>query len=182
MAVPELAALTVKRVLRYRKMSGFFLVAVIVAGLTNNSQVVAVAQSKQQIRKDSFGKTADQQEVDLYTLTNKNGVEARIMTYGGIVLSLQIPDRNGKLGGVVLGYDNLEGYLKTNSPYLGAIIGRYGNRIAKGSFSLNMHQYTLARNNGENHLHGGIKGFDKVVWKGIEVRRANSVGVSLTYT
>jgi aldose 1-epimerase len=174
-------ALLRKHALRYRKTSELLLVAALIAVQANDSQVIVLAKSKQQIKKEAVGKTGDQQEIDLYTLTNKNGVEARIMTYGGILLSLKTPDRSGTLGDVVLGYDNLEGYLKNNSPYLGAIIGRYGNRIANGSFSLNGHQYTLARNNGENHLHGGIKGFDKVVWKGREVRRLNSVGVALTY-
>src|SRR2546428_10144291 len=108
-------------------------------------------------------------------------VEARIMTYGGILVSLRVPDRNGKLEDVVLGYDNLEGYLKNNSPHFGAIIGRYGNRIAKGRFTLNGREYRLAQNNGENHLHGGIKGFDKVIWKAREVKSKEGVGLSLTY-
>ena len=86
------------------------------------------------------------------------------MTYGGTVVSLKVPDKNGKLGDVVLGYDSLGGYL-TNSPYFGALIGRYGNRIAKGKFTLDGVEYTLATNNPPNHLHGGVKGFDKVVWK-----------------
>src|SRR6266536_5758277 len=114
------------------------------------------------VKREDFGK-ADGQNVELYTLTNRNGVEAKITTYGGIVVSLKVPDRNGKLDDVVLGFENLDDYLKGH-PYFGAIIGRYGNRIAKGRFTLNGHQYTLAVNNGENHLHGGIKGFDKVVW------------------
>src|SRR5215510_3088017 len=97
MTVFELAALTREPFLRYGKRSVLLIVAALVVSLTNNSQVVAVAQSKMQIKKEAFGKTADQQEVDLYTLTNKNGVEARIMTYGGIVLSLKVPDRSGKL-------------------------------------------------------------------------------------
>jgi aldose 1-epimerase len=133
-----------------------------------------------EIKKQPFGKTAGQEAVDLYTLTNANGVEARIMTYGGTVVSLKAPDRNGKLADVVLGYESLEGYLK-NSPYFGAIIGRYGNRIAKGAFSLNGHQYTLPKNDGENTLHGGIKSFDKVVWKAKEVKNINGVGLSLSY-
>jgi len=133
-----------------------------------------------QIKKQPFGVTATRETVELYTLTNSNGMEARIMTYGGAVVSLTVPDRQGKLGDVVLGYETLDGYLK-NSPYFGAIIGRYGNRIGKGSFSLNGKQYTLPKNNGENTLHGGIKGFDKVVWKAQEVKGKESVGLSLTY-
>jgi aldose 1-epimerase len=112
----------------------------------------------------AFGTTLDGTPVSLYTLRNKNGVEARIITYGGIIQSLKVPDKNGKFGDVVLGYDTLDGYL-TNSPYFGALIGRYGNRIAKGHFTLDGVTYTLATNNYPNTLHGGVKGFDKVVWQ-----------------
>src|SRR5215831_10080552 len=139
------------------------------------------AENEPQIRKQPFGNTADQTAVDLYTLTNLHGVETQIMTYGGIVVSLKVPDRNGKIRDVVLGYDALEGYLKNNTPYFGAVIGRYGNRIAKGRFTLNGHEYVLAKNNGENHLHGGIKGFDKVVWKGTEINSRDGVGLELTH-
>jgi aldose 1-epimerase len=118
--------------------------------------------------------------VELYTLTNVSGMEARIMTYGGSVVSLKAPDRQGKLADVVLGYETLEGYLK-NNPYFGAIIGRYGNRIGNGQFSLIGRKYTLPRNDGENTLHGGIKGFDKVVWKAKEVNGKDGAGISLTY-
>lgn len=133
-----------------------------------------------EIKKQTFGMTASQEPVYLYTLTNANGLEARIMTYGATVVSLKVPDRQGKLADVVLGYDSLEGYLK-NSPFFGAIVGRYGNRIGKGRFSLNGKQYTLAKNNGENTLHGGIKGFDKVVWKAKEAKRKDGASLSLTY-
>jgi aldose 1-epimerase len=139
------------------------------------------AETKPQIHKEAFGKTYNQTPIDIYTLTNAHGVEARIMTYGGIVVSLKAPDRKGKLGEVVLGYDTLEGYLQNNSPYFGALIGRYGNRIAKGRFSLGGHEYRVATNNGENHLHGGVKGFDKVVWKATEVSSNEGVGLALTY-
>lgn len=159
---------------------GRFYFALALGLLTLCNAVIAMA-GQAHIQKQAFGKTADGKAVDLYTLTNTNGVEARIMTYGGIVVSLKVPDRNGKLEDVVLGYDNLEGYLKNNSPYFGAIIGRYGNRIAKGRFSLNGREYKLARNNGENHLHGGIKGFDKVVWKAREVKSEDGVGLALSY-
>src|ERR1017187_3898679 len=111
-----------------------------------------------------FGKTLNGTPVEIYTLRNANGMTARIMTYGGIVQSLMVPDKNGSFGDVVLGYNTLDGYL-TNSPYFGALIGRYGNRIAKGHFTLDGQIYTLATNNGPNSLHGGIKVFDKVVWK-----------------
>ncbi len=115
-------------------------------------------------KPQAFGATPDGTPVSLYTLKNKNGVEARIMTYGGIIQSLKVPDKNGQFGDVVLGYDSLNGYV-TNTPYFGALIGRYGNRIAKGHFTLNGVTYTLATNNVPNSLHGGVKGFDKVVWQ-----------------
>ncbi|HZM04713.1 MAG TPA: aldose epimerase family protein [Candidatus Saccharimonadales bacterium] len=115
------------------------------------------------ITKAPFGHALDGTPVEIYTLRNANGVEARICTYGGILVSFKGPDRDGKMGDVVLGYDTLDGYL-TNSPYFGALIGRYGNRIAKGKFTLDGVAYTLVTNNYPNALHGGTKGFDKVVW------------------
>ena len=113
--------------------------------------------------KISWGNIPEGQPVELYTLTNAKGSEARIMTYGGVVVSLKVPDRSGALGDVVAGFENLEGYL-TPPPYFGAIIGRYGNRIGGGRFSLGGKEYLLAKNNGANHLHGGMRGFDKRVW------------------
>lgn len=139
-----------------------------------------IAMVRPEIKKQAFGMTESGEPVELYALTNANGMEAHIMTYGGTVVSLKVPDRHGKLGDVVLGYETLDGYLK-NSPYFGSIIGRYGNRIGKGSFSLNGKQYSLPKNNGENTLHGGIKGFDKVVWKAKEVKSKDGVGLKLTY-
>jgi aldose 1-epimerase len=122
-----------------------------------------------QILPEPFGKTPDGTPVEIYTLRNPAGMTARIITYGGIVQSLDVPDKRGNFGDVVLGYHTLGGYL-TNSPYFGALIGRYGNRIAKGHFTLDGKTYSLAINNGSNSLHGGLKGFDKVVW---HVERAN---------
>jgi aldose 1-epimerase len=130
--------------------------------------------------KKAFGKTAEGKEVWLYSLQNKKGMEVKIMTYGGTVISLRIPDRHGQFADVVLGYDNLDGYLK-NNPYFGGIIGRFGNRIAKGRFSLNRVAYQLSVNSGENHLHGGFKGFDKVVWNSEELESDTTVGVKLKY-
>jgi aldose 1-epimerase len=138
------------------------------------------AEARPQIQKEAFGKTAEQEAVDLYTLTNNKGASVKIMTYGGIVTSLRVPDRNGKMGDVVLGYDDLESYLKSN-PFFGALVGRYGNRIAKGKFSLNGKEYTLARNNDPNHLHGGNKGFDKVVWKAKELSGRQGPSLVLSY-
>lgn len=116
------------------------------------------------ITRAPFGVTRDGQPVEVFTLRNANGVEARIINYGGIVLSLKVPDRNGQFGDVVLGFDTLAEY-EQKSPYFGCLIGRYGNRIAGGRFTLNGVTYQLATNDGPNHLHGGIKGFDKRVWK-----------------
>jgi aldose 1-epimerase len=129
---------------------------------------------------ESFGKTPDGQDVRLYTLTNVNGLKAQIMTYGAIVTSLEVPDKDGTMGDIVLGYDNLDDYIK-ETPYFGAIVGRYGNRIGKGKFTLDGATYTLATNNNENHLHGGLKGFDKVVWQDEPVWRPNGVGVKLSH-
>lgn len=129
------------------------------------------------LKKTAFGKTSTGEAVDLYRLSNTKGVEASIINYGGIVVSLKTPDRNNKTSDVVLGFDSLEGYLG-NHPYFGAIIGRYGNRIAKGRFSLDGQEYQLAKNNGENHLHGGIRGFDKVVWRARENAASNRVELS----
>ena len=120
------------------------------------------------ITKADFGKTSEGQAVEIYTLHNSKGAEARIMTYGGIVQSLTMPDKNGKFADVVLGFDNLDSYVKDSyvksCPYFGALVGRYGNRIGGAKFTLEGNPYTLATNNGPNSLHGGLKGFDKVVW------------------
>jgi aldose 1-epimerase len=131
-------------------------------------------------KKESFGKTREGRAVELYTLTNRNGVEAKITTYGGTVVSLKVPDRAGKLDDVVLGFDRLEDYQK-NTAYFGALIGRYGNRIAKGRFTLDGVEYKLTTNNGENHLHGGVKGFDKVVWNARALKAADVPALELTY-
>lgn len=126
--------------------------------------------------KSDFGKTADGTPVELYTLTNSKGSVAKITTYGGIVTSVVVPDKSGKTGDVVLGFDTLDGYLKGH-PYFGAITGRVANRIAKGKFTLDGKEYPLAVNNGPNTLHGGIKGFDKQVWKATV--RKSSAGPSV---
>ena len=145
------------------------------------NELTTCGGKKMSIKKQAFGKTEDGKNVDLYTLTNTNGLKAKIMTYGGIVTSLQVPDRNGNLADIVLGYDTLDEYIKNNSPYFGALIGRYGNRIAKGKFTLNGVEYTLATNNGPNHLHGGVKGFDKVVWKAKQMQTDEGPALKLTY-
>jgi aldose 1-epimerase len=140
----------------------------------------SAGRSGTQVSRQPFGQTKDGTPVDLYTLRNSKGAEARISNYGGLVISLKVPDRNGNLGDVVLGYDNLDGYLK-ETPYFGALIGRYGNRIAKGKFTLNGQEYTLATNNGPNALHGGLKGFDKVVWEPTILASAEGPALQLKY-
>jgi len=128
-----------------------------------------------------FGQMPDGTQIDLFTLTNPNGIRARIMTYGATLVSLETPDRDGNLTDIMLGFDTLEGYL-TDHPYFGVIVGRYANRIGKGKFTLDGVEYTLATNNGENHLHGGIKGFDKVVWKLDEIKAGGDEAfVTLSY-
>lgn len=136
--------------------------------------------TKMDIQKQSFGQLPNGTGVDIYTLTNNKGLRVRIMTYGGTIVSLEVPDRTGEIGDIVLGYDRLEGYVKS-SPYFGSLIGRYGNRIAKGRFTLDSVTYELAKNNGENHLHGGIRGFDKVVWTAEPVKEPRAVGLKLSY-
>jgi aldose 1-epimerase len=133
------------------------------------------------VTKAVFGTLPDGQAVDVYTLKNDAGMEVRAITLGGIITSLRVPDRNGKVGDVALGFDSVEGYVK-NPPFLGAIIGRYGNRIAKGSFTLDGKTYSLAINNPPNHLHGGPKGFDKVVWKAESFTKNENVGITFTHT
>ena len=132
------------------------------------------------VTKKAFGKMADGTPVDLYTLTNDNGLQAKITTYGGAVVSLLVPDRDGKLDDVVLGLETLEEYVK-KSPFFGCIAGRYANRIAKGKFTLNGVAYTLAQNDGPNHLHGGVKGFDKAVWAAQAKSSDDGAGLELTY-
>ena len=143
--------------------------------------MVVSGQSKRGVTRAPFGKTRDGKAVEIYTLTNAHGLEMRVITYGGIITSLKVPDRAGHLDDIVLGFDTLDGYLK-DSPYFGAIVGRYGNRIAKGQFTLNGATYKLATNNGPNHLHGGVKGFDKVMWNAVPGDSADGVSVTLTRT
>src|SRR5580698_9839831 len=137
------------------------------------------------ITKADFGTTPDGQPVELYTLRNSKGAEADIMTYGGIVQKLIMPDKDGKMADVVLGFDTLNGYTKgvyaTNCCYFGALIGRYGNRIGGATFKLEGETYTLAKNNNGNSLHGGLKGFDKVVWTGQPHMSAEGPQLVLTY-
>jgi len=131
--------------------------------------------------KQRYGRTSDGAAVDLYTLTNVAGMRAQITNFGGIVTSLLVPDRDGRMGDVVLGFDRLDGYLG-KQPYFGAICGRYANRIADGRFTLNGIAYTLASNDAENHLHGGLRGFDKVVWDAEELAGERDTALRLAYS
>ncbi len=144
------------------------LLAAFLAGCASMSS----SNSSGSITKAAFGKTPDGTPVEIYTLRNSKGAEARIMTYGGIVQKLTMPDKNGKFADIVLGFDTLDGYTRDSyvksCPYFGALIGRYGNRIGGAKFTLEGQTYTLATNNGPNSLHGGIKGFDKVVWTAVK--------------
>jgi aldose 1-epimerase len=139
-----------------------------------------MSKSNSSITKAAFGKMPDGVPVEIFTLRNARGAEARIITYGGVVQSLRMPDRKGKFDDIVLGYDNLEGYV-TNSPHFGALIGRYGNRIGGAKFALEGQTYTLAANNGPNSLHGGPKGFDKVVWTGKALTTAKGPALEMSY-
>jgi len=121
-------------------------------------------RGRSSVTSAGYGRTADGAGVTEYTLRNGNGVEVRAIDYGAIITSIKAPDRSGALADVVLGFDSLAGYLE-QPPYFGAVVGRYGNRIAKGQFTLDGRVYTLAKNNGPNHLHGGVRGFDKVLWQ-----------------
>jgi aldose 1-epimerase len=132
------------------------------------------------ISKEAFGVTSDSVAVDKYILKNEKGMEVSIITFGGIITSWTAPDKNNDYKDIVLGYETLKPY-ETNPTFFGALIGRYGNRIAKGKFSLNGNEFTLATNDGSNHLHGGIKGFDKVVWSATETQTDSTASLVLTY-
>jgi aldose 1-epimerase len=133
---------------------------------------------KPKVDTSSFGKLPDGTPVQLFTLTNAAGLVAKVADYGTIITELHVPDRSGRNGDIVLGFDSLEKYLKGH-PYFGCTVGRVANRIAKGRFTLDGKTYTLAVNNGPNHLHGGLKGFDKVVWK---AQPQQGTAVQFTYT
>lgn len=132
------------------------------------------------VTKASFGVMPDSTKVDLYTLVNHSGITMKVTTYGGRITSLLVPDKNGKSADIVIGFDSLPGYL-ANNPFFGALIGRYGNRIAKGKFTLDGKEYDLAKNDGPNHLHGGVKGYDKVVWEAEDFKTDSAVGLKLHY-
>jgi aldose 1-epimerase len=154
--------------------------ALLISSIIGVCALVGKAQAKSSMKKQPFGKTADGQAVDLFTLTNAKGMEVSITNFGGIVVTLKVPDRNGKLDDVVLGYDQLDGYL-TNKAFFGALIGRYGNRVAHGQFQLDGKTYNLPKNDGDNTLHGGRTGFNKRLWTAKEVSGAKGTALELTY-
>jgi len=134
----------------------------------------------QSITKEVFGKLPDGKVADIYTLINRNGLVMKVTNYGGTVTSLSVPDKYGKFADIVLGCDSLKEYLKATANF-GAIIGRYGNRIAKGEFLLDGKTYHLAKNNGPNTLHGGLIGYDKVIWEAVEINDTTGVGLKMHY-
>lgn len=161
------------------------LLALLAFGLIGCSKKAAsTTGSTNTIREESYGQLKDGRDVSLFTITNKNGMIAKITEYGAILVGLEVPDKSGTLADVTHGYDTLDGWL-TNTSYFGSTVGRYGNRIAHGKFSLDGVDYTLATNNDPGgipcHLHGGVVGFDKVLWSGEIVNKPGANGVKLTY-
>ena len=138
------------------------------------------AEMAKPMEKKVFGTTAEGKTADLYTLKNKNGMQVSITNFGATVVSIMAPDKAGKMADVALGYDNLAGY-ELNKNYLGVLVGRYGNRIAHGKFSIDGTEYTLAKNNGDNSLHGGIKGFNKAMWEAKDVSKGGEAAVEMKY-
>jgi aldose 1-epimerase len=169
-----------------RQIKFVILSAIIMSGIsykaiTEKNQNNAM-KSVVKIKKESFGKTRDATQADIYTLTNASGAEVKITNYGGTVVSLKMPDKAGKFDDIVLGFESISGYtneayLKAN-PYLGAIIGRYSNRIGKAKFKIGVTEYKLTANNGENSLHGGKQGFDKVFWQANPNEKSSSIEFS----
>ena len=158
---------------------------------TRENTMVQTSGVKLNVSQSFFGQTAFAKAAlgaasagttaDLFTLTNAQGMVVKITNFGGTITEIHVPDKHGVFANVNLGFDNFESYLQKDVPYFGALIGRFGNRIAGGKFTLNDETYSLATNNGNNHLHGGVIGFDKVVWNAASFETANSVGITLTY-
>ena len=164
-------------------VSLFIFLLVLVAGCnpgTRKEQAAEQKNPKCKVEKTHFGMTPQGDSISLFTLKNEQGYIVRITNFGGIITEINTPDRDGNMGNIVLGFDSLEEYLAANSNF-GALIGRYGNRIAKGSFTLDGEAYQLAINNGNNSLHGGIRGFDKVVWDARVISCEERAALQLTY-
>ena len=156
------------------------LIVIFLVIISNSCTKISKKMQVLKIDKIQFGETMDGTDVDQFILSNNSGMEIRIITYGGIITSWTAPDKNGNYKDIVLGYNTLAEY-EAETPYFGALIGRYVNRIAKGKFSLDNQEYTLAVNNGVNHLHGGLKGFDKVVWDAKTIVSDSTVSLELSY-
>ncbi|HEV7350787.1 aldose epimerase family protein [Telluribacter sp.] len=163
-------------------MKHYFFLASLLVGLSlAGCQSQKSNQSMQAtVTKAEFGQLPDGQQASLYTLTNANGMTVRITNYGGIITHIMVPDKDGNMADVALGFDSLAAYVNGN-PFFGALVGRYGNRIAKGKFNLDGQTYSMVTNNGPNHLHGGKVGFDKVIWKTEEMKTDEGVGLRMTY-
>lgn len=158
------------------------ILSILIFSCQNNEKPMSKPQSKTSvlsISKKLFG-TAPEGAVDSYTLSNANQMSVEIITFGGIIKAIYCPDKNGKIENVILGFNTLKPYLETH-PYFGAIVGRYGNRIANGKFNIDGTEYNLATNNSPNHLHGGLKGFDKVIWQAREFKDNEKIGFELSY-
>ncbi|CEP34537.1 MULTISPECIES: aldose epimerase family protein [unclassified Halomonas] len=166
--------------------AGIALLMISAAQAQSETQATAGNGAENGVEKSVFGHLPDGRQVDVYQFTNANGIELRVTNYGGIILSLKTPDMNGKFDDIALGFDSLEAYLSDEyrqaNPYFGAIIGRYGNRIAGGQFPLDGESYSLATNDGSNHLHGGDQGFDKVLWQAEPFENEAGTGLVLRYT
>lgn len=155
-----------------KRITIFILVITLITACKKEASMIKLIENK------NFKAKIKGKLVDLYTLKNKNGITTQITNYGGRVVNLWVPDKDGNFDDIVLGYETIDGYLNSNDVYFGAIIGRYGNRIAKGEFILNDSVYKLATNNGENHLHGGTNGFNNVVW---DAKQLSDSELELTY-
>jgi aldose 1-epimerase len=161
-----------------RQLFRLAVITVLLASLAPGNK----AQSAKTMDMQPFGKTPDGHEASLYTLRNQSGMEVKITNYGATITSIKVKDRHGEFGDVVLGFDDLDGYVsKTNTSYFGAVIGRYANRIAHGAFVLDGRQYHIPINDGPNSLHGGLRGFDKRVWDAKDASTPHGPGVELHY-
>jgi aldose 1-epimerase len=163
------------------RISVLLLLSLMLFPFWTRSAVPTSPQGTDMIKKEAFGKSPDGKPVDLYILKNKHGMEVCAMTYGGAVVSIRVPDRKGHFDDVALGFDKADDYT-AKVPYFGAIIGRYGNRIGGAKFTLDGKEYTLPKNDGPNSLHGGTKGFDKVVWAAEPFEKPGEVGVIFKHT